>query len=533
MTEAETYELLNSKESYRKYLFVRGFCITTCKLNRQQHSFLRDWNSIEIGDTEREKHFYIYTHPEKKLHLYRSNGITYFLIGHAYNPFSMTRNEEEILKQMSAKRDFWTATNELTGVFCLGYIEQSQIRFTCDAAGQQMAYYGIVDDELYITSHSQMVGSICNLRKSDYIVKLTSYKFYPFFGAVLPGDLSPFCELKRAQCNFFTQLDYETFNIEIHRFWPIEKIQYCESDSSYQETIQKISSILHKNMELISEKWPNNRAAISVTGGMDSKTTLACTNGLYDRFSYFSYDSLEDERVDAEAAHKICNALGLKHKIYKIPEKSPLYFPLDVWTEVFRFNSGCIGTNNLNDIKKRIYFTNVNDFDIEVKSWVDEIGRARYHKRFAKRSFPDSPTPRYLTSLYKAFFHNRALVRATDNVFAQYLDTYYAGNVLELVPWWDLLYWEFEWNAGEGLFLTGEQLFAYDITIPFNNRKLLELMLSVPLEKRIHDCIQKDVISLMNNEIQKTGIQIQDVSHSRKRALMERAYLEIHTRIPF
>lgn len=53
------------------------------------------------------------------------------------------------------------------------------------------------------------------------------------------------------------------------------------------------------------------------------------------------------------------------------------------------------------------------------------------------------------------------------------------------------------------------------------------------MEKRIHDCIQKDVISLMNNEIQKTGIQIQDVSHSRKRALMERAYLEIHTRIPF
>ena len=57
-----------------------------------------------------------------------------------------------------------------------------------------------------------------------------------------------------------------------------------------------------------------------MTGGCDSKTTLACANGLYDRFSYFSYSSSDSEKVDAEAAAKICAALNLDHKIYWIPE---------------------------------------------------------------------------------------------------------------------------------------------------------------------------------------------------------------------
>ena len=38
------------------------------------------------------------------------------------------------------------------------------------------------------------------------------------------------------------------------------------------------------------------KVSISITGGRDSTTTLACANGLYDRFHYFSYISNEAER---------------------------------------------------------------------------------------------------------------------------------------------------------------------------------------------------------------------------------------------
>lgn len=68
------------------------------------------------------------------------------------------------------------------------------------------------------------------------------------------------------------------------------------------------------------KKW--NRCAISLSGGVDSKTTLASANGLYDKFSYFSFFSKEQELVDAKAARQICNNLGLKHTIYRIPENN-------------------------------------------------------------------------------------------------------------------------------------------------------------------------------------------------------------------
>lgn len=523
MNTQQMKELLDTNEQFREFLYVRGFCITDQELELSQYPFYGIWKRYSMGQ------FYVYVHPKKNVYFYSCAKRIYFLIGHAYDPFSNLIDESQILERASRSNDVWSATNDLTGVFCFGYTEGLDLAFTSDAAGQQLLFYGEIDGNVYLTSHSHLVADLCHLTIDPYVKELIQYRLYHLFGNVLPGDLSPYKELKRAQCNFYTVM-HRNVATKIYRFWPINKIEECRN---YVDTISEIASILHGNMELISKKWPNREAAISVTGGMDSKTTMACTNGLYDRFAYFSYDSLPDEKVDADAARRICTKLGLEHLLYEVPEDEESYPQFDQWREIFRFNNGDIGYSHDSDVRKRLYLARQHDFDIEVKSWVDEIGRARYHKRFAKRQFPPVPTPRYLTSLYKAFFHNRALVRKTDEVFSDYLSKYYSDNVFSLIPWWDLIYWEFEWNAAEGAFLTGEQVFSYDITIPFNNRKLLELMLSVPLNKRINDQIQKDVIALMNIEIEKTGINVQDVSHTRKRALMERAYLEIHTHIPF
>ena len=50
-------------------------------------------------------------------------------------------------------------------------------------------------------------------------------------------------------------------------------------------------------MALIPKKW--ERPAISLTGGCDSKTTLACARGNYEKYTYFSYDSQKNELPDA------------------------------------------------------------------------------------------------------------------------------------------------------------------------------------------------------------------------------------------
>lgn len=55
-----------------------------------------------------------------------------------------------------------------------------------------------------------------------------------------------------------------------------------------------------------------------MTGGCDSKTTIACAKGLYDKFSFFSYSSSDAEKLDADAAVEISKFMGFKHKLHKI-----------------------------------------------------------------------------------------------------------------------------------------------------------------------------------------------------------------------
>jgi len=125
------------------------------------------------------------------------------------------------------------------------------------------------------------------------------------------------------------------------------------------------------------------------------------------------------------------------------------------------------------------------------------------------------------------------LIKETDNVFAEYLRKYYDKKTFDNLSWLELYFWEFAWSGGEGIFLTTEHRVSYDITIPFNNRKYVELMLTVPLEKRKVDDIPIDLITYMEPRIAETGITVHDISHTNFRAFVVRNYLEIFSKIRF
>ena len=314
------------------------------------------------------------------------------------------------------------------------------------------------------------------------------------------------------------------------RYYPTSSINCKETEEEYHQTICELSEIMSRSMKLIAQKWAGRRIAISLTGGNDSKTTLACANGNYEQFDYFSYISNEAESVDAYAAKEICRQLKLPHNIYEIEQNDFKLDGIEVFRKIMECNAGCIGKNNANDVRKRLVLSYNRDFDVEVKSWVNEIGRARFHKRYNKKSFPKKLTASYCRTLYKIIF-SPSLIHKTNGVFRSYLNKYYSDGVLERVSWPDLYYWEYVWGSGEGLFLTSEHKVAYDITIPFNNRRYLEKMLTVPLDKRINDSIPKDIIAFRNRQLAECGISVKDIGYTDFRTVLERGYLEIFSRI--
>lgn len=532
----EIRESLEKFPQFKDKLFCRGFLLSNDNYFQvENYPFYSNWavTTIKAENTC----YYIYTHKDTKCYVHAEEKHTLFLIGHAYDPFHMKTDETEILKDLSRAlskgiKEFWKEESNLTGVFCVGYITAQGVVFSTDCAGMQLVYHGSINGKLFLTSHSKLVADLKNLHQSKYIQRLVNNRFWHYWGTWLPGDLSPFPELVRMQPNCAGIYRVGTGEINVKRYYPAHKVTETRTEEEYKRTIQELGQIMHNTMKCIADKWPNEKVSISVTGGRDSMTTLSCAKGLYDRFSYFSYISNKDESVDAEAAAKICSYLGLKHELYKIPDEWEGYEHLDIFKKIMECNAGCIGENNTNDLKKRLYFSQNPPCDVEVKSWVNEMGRGWYYNKYNKKKFPKYPYPSYWRAMHKVYV-SPWLIKETDKVFSDYLKKYYSKKTFDSLSWLELYFWEFAWSGGEGVFLTSEHRVSYDITVPFNNRKYIEKMLTVPLEKRKVDAIPNDLITHMEPKIAETGIVIKDISHTSFRAFVVRMYLEIFSKVRF
>lgn len=515
--------LLAAHPEYKAKLFARGFLLTDEIIDADEYPFYGMWNREQIGEytilVSKEQHYYSKQSDQKTL----------LLVGHAYDPFMMISDERTILEfLLEAKGDaeFYERLSNLTGIFTLFSLNEDAVSIYGDASCLQTTFYTHLKEHVYISSHANLIGDLLSLSWDPYIKRLCLYRFFRLLGNSLPGDLTQFKEVKRLNPNTLACIAKDGTITSTRFFYP-QKLKKTE-----REIVDEASRILNNNMRLIAKKW--DTPAISVTGGVDSKTTLACTKGVYDKFQYFSYISSDAEEVDAVAAAKICGALGLNHKIYCIPDSDADMQGISEIREILNWNTGNIRYSNPNDVRKRAFFSDTTDFDVEVKSWASEICRAYYSKRFNGRTnFGDEPTPRKCTTLYKIFLHNRKLVQETDAVFKDWLQKYFQRASIDPIDWQEQFFWEFRNPSWNGLVITGEHRYSFDITVPYNNRRLLSLMLSVPIEDRISDKVYSDIRKKMNPAIDETGVFVTNLKHTNNRARLENIYYTLHSTVRF
>lgn len=521
---------------FKERLYCRGFLLTDEEIkNLNEYPFYGNWRDYMI--TGNGSCYHVYVHKDNNCYCYSKDDYVMFLVGHAYDPFDMVIDENDILRKLEQALEmgedaFWQEESKLTGVFVTGFLNNGKLVYSTDCAGMQLVYHGIVDNRIFITSHSKLVADIKGLEQTEYIKRLTTSKLWPLWGTWLPGDISPYAELIRLNPNCKGVFSEKSKTVSVERYYPKTVISETKTEEEFRSTIQELGRIMSNTMKCIAAKWPDKKISISVTGGKDSMTTLACSREIYDKFSFFSYISNSDESVDAYAAKDILGHLGLKHELIEIPEDCPEYNGIETFKKVMQCNNGCIGANKLNDIKKRMFFCCHPPCDIEVKSWVNETGRGWEYNKFNKKRFPKYPYPGYWRAMHKAYI-NPWLIRETDKIFSDYLKKYYSKEVFDRLSWLELYFWEFACNASEGCFLTSEHRVSYEITIPFNNRRYIELMMTVPVEKRKAEGIPNALIQYMEPRITETGISVHDVSHTNFRANAMRIYLEIFSKIRF
>ena len=269
--------------SWNEKLYNYGYLVTTDK-DVAIPSALGQWKSLDI------KEYRFLTHPLQNVFVHQTEDISILLIGHAYNPFTMESKEASILQNLyelyNEPENYQDYFDQLTGVFTYFIITNSSIGISTDCAGMMGAYYTKVGEHVYCSSHAQLIADLCGFEVDPYVSCLKKYRLFKLYGWYLPGNSSPYQEIKRVIPNVETIIGSE---IHQRRFYPRKKYS-INDDIAYTEQVEVISHVLNNSMRLILKKW--EKPAISLTGGVDSKTTLACAKAVQKDYTYFSYISL-------------------------------------------------------------------------------------------------------------------------------------------------------------------------------------------------------------------------------------------------
>lgn len=517
--------MIEKRADLQPYLFRRGFLLTDAAVHLDAFPFYGHWNSTPVGK------YTAYTHELQKVTVYEHANRQFFLLGHAYNPFTMKVNEADVLARIAeayGTTEYWDRINEITGVYVYGAIDGSHIEYIVDPSGMQSAFYGAVNGKFYITSHSQIIGDLCALKMNELTRELIHYKWYHrVMGDYLPADMTQFDEVKRIVPSICFQWD--GVSVSHKRFWPVQNLKIADNEDEYQQVIRGAAEILKNNMLLVSQKWQN--PAISLTGGIDSNTTFAAANGVYDRFEAFSYISAEKEIPDAEAAQKIAERFHVKWRRFDIPDTSENIKDFDEMVQIIEHNNGYIIKRNENEYRKRIYLMRNINCDVEVKSWVSETIRAYWYKHYGRKSFPKL-SPKLFRNLYKIFIGNRTLAHKVDKVFTQYIKDFEYESIPSAYPPADMHYNEVTWGSWGGLNISEQKMYA-DITFIYNNRRFFDLMFRVPLEKRISDQHHKDMKKVLNKELYDMNIRVVNLKETDTRAFLLNVIFTINSWLPF
>lgn len=526
MNQNEFKEMLEQHPQLKRDLFIRGFLITDQDIaDMAGFPFYGNWRKEQHGG------WFFLAHEKTGMHIHEDEtGKVFFLMGHAYDPFAMEHEESKILPRLAAAwgtGEYLERVNDLTGVFVLGAVVDGVLHFLVDPSGMQSAAYGTIGEAFYLTSHAQLIGDLCGLEMDPFVKELTEYKWYGrVMGPYLPGDLTPFSEVKRV----IPSISYRYHHTITHqRYWPLADVRTADTAEAYGTVIREAADILKRNMQLVAEKWAH--PWISMTGGIDSNTTFAAGNGLYDRFETFSYISAEKEIPDAVAARKIADTFHIVHHEYHIPSDNgdmPLF---DEKRELFLHNNGYIAKLYDNEARKKFYLRDNAACDVEIKSWVSETIRGYWYKHYGRKNMPKL-SPKLYRNLYKIFITNRALAHKVDQVFAEYIEKYEYRKIPAGYPAADMHYNEVTWGSWGGLNIT-EMKYCFDITIIYNNRRFLDLMFRVPLEKRISDQHHLDMKKYLNPELYDLGIRVVNLKETKFRAFALNVIFTINSILPF
>lgn len=473
-------------------LYKRGYLLTNFSIQNRPAVNIHHWNRHNFSDLS------VHTDPDVHFISYKAQSIEIACIGIVMDPFHEWINTISILEKCveTLKKSFeifWEYIDTLGGRFIILVKKEDQLIAFQDAVGTRSLFY--FDDpsnqHTLISSHSELIADLLKLdtdKKAKRFLQDENFKNNK--NRYYPGLFTPYRQVFSLTPN--TYLDIRTNKIT--RFFPRKNW----SIEQHLSSVNDISLLLKNQLQLLNRKYD---LAISLTGGLDSRLTLAASKKIKDAIFYYTLIYGNDHTSsteDARVAKKLARTFHLNHHILQYDQSSDPEFIAQ-----FKKNTSGVSSDFRAKIAEILYHQYPQN-KLHIKSNIIDISKAHYRRRFAY--LPHHYDASVFSKLYYGSmdmpYVNQAMQHFIDKTELQSHPTYDYDR-------YDLFDWEHQRGKWQSLCLY-EWDTVQDTIIIYNHRLILKHLISQSIKDRKRSTLHKQLITgmwpeLLDLEIEQYG----------------------------
>jgi hypothetical protein len=331
-----------------------------------------------------------------------------------------------------------------------------------DAIGLRSVFFAGGRDGVVAGSHAKMVAQAV----SGPDVKATPRPMKWGY----PGMGTPYQGVHRLPANSELSLR----DGSLRRFFPLAEIPRTTMEEVWTFAFDQAA----KAVDALRRRTP---VVVSLTAGLDSRTTLAVARRTWPDLRFFTYVQTSDLRqhhqIDLAVSRALAKTLSLRHEAIDLADVSPN----PQWLDVLREN---VFANHIRPLACAYRERFGAHKYVHIRTNLLELARSNlYTKGNAHAAYRGGPsTPEKMT----AYYTSRGVLARTDHVhpaFEHYARETHFTEALNYASAWDLYFVEHRmgaWQAG----VVGESEIAFDTVIAFNSREIVRRMMGVPQEVR-------------------------------------------------
>lgn len=356
------------------------------------------------------------------------------------------------------------ATDSWSGRFAVLFGDSAQANLALDASGSRAVFYSTAGP-FVLASHAYLVRlAIGAPVDTDFLNRMRGAG--SFGGAkYFPGARTPFVNVEFAPANHILTMDRR-----LVRFWPVRPLEALTTDEA--------ALILKRGLKAgLEGHLARQPVILSLTAGLDSRTSLAAVREYWDRLSFFTHvlDSNPNHSIDGRQAAAIAETCGLNHAVLHVSSSQDL-----------RAYFATVSRNTFLGHGQRTAYRHWQAFaegSLHLSSNHAEAGRAY----FRAHGVTGDLTPTLMADIWRKQGGDAGFVQ----IFADWSER--VGLLSVPVDPMDMFYIEHRMVVWVSCNFLECDVAGAAATL-FNSRNLLAAMLSVPLGDRIAGSVMRRII---------------------------------------